>query len=517
MRKNTYQAILMLITAAAMISGCAPSLSAPMGTPALQAYEMTEVPSEGSYPSTGGLEPPNDQPYADMFFEDYGVNPFIDTEDDHLSTFAVDVDTGSYTIMRRYVTDGYLPPDESVRVEEYINYFEQEYVPPNEGAFAIHLEGSPSPFGGERYHLVRVGLQGYTIPPEMRKDAILTFVIDVSGSMDMESRLELVKRTLRLLVEELRPTDQVGIVVYANRAYTVLEHTSAAETNHILAAIDRLRPEGSTYAEEGLVLGYQLAAAAFDPEASNRVILCSDGVANVGRTGPDSILEQIREYSDQGITLTTVGFGMGNYNDVLMEQLANNGDGQYAYVDTIDEAERLFVEDLTSTLQIIARDAKVQVDFNPQVVSRYRLIGYENRAVDDEDFRDDQVDAGEIGAGHSVTALYEIKFFEDAPATEVAMTVYIRYQDPDSGKVSESSSSIALADFDPTFQDTSLRFQLDAIVAEYAEILRESYWAQDSTLEDVLIQIRRIAEYMPSDPDVIEFAWLVERAANLAE
>jgi Ca-activated chloride channel family protein len=208
---------------------------------------------------------------------------------------------------------------------------------------------------------------------------------------------------------------------------------------------------------------------------------------------------------------------MGNYNDILMEQLANNGDGQYAYVDTLDEAERLFVEDLTSTLQIIARDAKVQVDFNPQVVSRYRLIGYENRAVDDEDFRDDEVDAGEIGAGHSVTALYELKFFQDAPAAETAMTVYIRYEDPDSGKVSEISSSIAQADFAPTFQDTSLRFQLDAIVAEYAEILRDSYWAQDSTLEAVLLQIRRIAEYLPYDADVVEFADLVARASILAE
>jgi Ca-activated chloride channel family protein len=458
-----------------------------------------------------------------MFFEEYGVNPFIDTEDDHFSTFAVDVDTGSYTIMRRYVGDGYLPPDEAVRVEEYVNYFDQEYELPfeSEGAFAIHLEGAPSPYGGERYHLVRVGLQGYEVPPEARKDVVLTFVIDVSGSMDRENRLELVKDALWLLVEELRPTDQVGIVVYGSRAHVVLEHTPVEDSRHIMRAIDRLQPEGSTNAEEGLVLGYRQASEAFDPEATNRVILCSDGVANVGRTGPNSILEQIRDYARRGIYLTTMGFGMGNYNDVLMEQLADSGDGFYAYVDTLKEAERVFVHDLTSTLQVIARDAKVQVDVNPAVVSRYRLIGYENRDVADEDFRNDEVDAGEIGVGHSVTALYELKFHTEIPEQESmfepALTVYVRYEDPDSGAVTEIVRSIARADFAPSFKETSIRFQLDAVVAEYAEILRESYWARESSLEDVAWEARRIAEYLPQDADVVEFASLVERASRIAE
>jgi len=474
---------------------------------------------DGAYPSTGGLVPPNDQPYPDVFFEEYGVNPFIDTEDDHFSTFAVDVDTASYTVMRRYVTDGYLPPDESVRVEEYVNYFEQEYAPPTEGegAFAIHLEGAPSPYSGERYYLVRVGLKGYEIPAESRPDAVLTFVIDVSGSMDMENRLGLVKQALRLLVEQLRPTDRVGIVVYGSSGRVVLEHTPVAESEQILRAIEQLRPEGATNAEEGLLIGYRMAQMAFDAEAINRVILCSDGVANVGRTGPDAILEQIREYAQQDIYLTTVGFGMGNYNDILMEQLADNGDGFYAYVDTLKEAERVFVHDLTSTLQVIARDAKVQVDFNPAVVSRYRLIGYENRDVADEDFRNDEVDAGEIGVGHSVTALYEVKFHPEAAMTEPAMTVYLRYEEPDTGEVVELSRAIAWADFAPAFQEASIRFQLDAVVAEYAEILRESYWAKGSSLEDVLLQARRIAEYLPHDPDVAEFVRLVEQATQLAQ
>ena len=545
---RTRLTLTVLVAVAVLIAGCAPKAPTLEMVEATRTVEVEEeaiaveemaflapaptaapASADGPYPSTGGLVPPNDQPYADVFFEEYGVNPFIDTEDDHLSTFAVDVDTASYTVMRRYVGDGYLPPDESVRVEEYVNYFEQDYEPPHgiegEGAlrpgsgqaFAIHLEGAPSLYGGERYYLVRTGLQGYEIPPEARKDVVLTFVIDVSGSMDYENRLELAKDALWLLVEELRPTDQVGIVVYGSRAHVVLEHTPVENSRRILRAIDRLQPEGSTNAEQGLVMGYRLAAEAFDPEAINRVILCSDGVANVGNTGPDSILEQIHDYAERSIYLTTVGFGMGNYNDVLMEQLADNGDGFYAYVDTLKEAERVFVHDLTSTLQVIARDAKVQVDFNPAVVSRYRLIGYENRDMADEDFRNDEVDAGEIGVGHSVTALYEIKFHPEVPESEAAMTVYVRYEDPDTGEVNEIPRSIARADFAPAFKEASIRFQLDAVVAEYAEILRESYWARDSSLEDVAWEARRIAEYLPHDPDVVEFVSLVERASRISQ
>ncbi|HDQ72934.1 MAG TPA: DUF3520 domain-containing protein [Chloroflexi bacterium] len=483
-----------------------------------QARSTAPPPNDGPYPSTGGLVPPNDEPYADTFYEHYGVNPFIDTEDDHLSTFAVDVDTASYTIMRRYLRDGYLPPKDSVRVEEYVNFFEQDYEPParRDGAFAMHLEGAPSRYGNERHYLVRVGIKGYEIPPEARKDVNLTFVIDVSGSMSMENRLALVKDALWMLVEELRPTDRVGIVIYGSQGRVILEPTFVGDgKRHILRAIDGLVAGGSTYAEEGLILGYRIAAEAFDPQVTNRVILCSDGVANVGHTGPNSILEQIRDYADRGIYLTTVGFGMGNYNDVLMEQLANNGDGFYAYVDTLKEAERVFVKDLTSTLQVIARDAKIQVDFNPAVVQSYRLIGYENRDVADEDFRNDDVDAGEVGPGHSVTALYEIKFHAEASRREPALTARVRYEDPDLGEVIEIARSIAWENFAPSFKATSARFQWAAVVAEYAEILRESYWARESGLEDVLWEARRVAEYLPHDEDVAEFVRLAEQANGI--
>ena len=497
-------------------------------TKPLPSMTATPSPTRGVpvVPVHGGEELPNDEPYDSMFFEGYGVNPFIDTEDDPLSTFAMDVDTASYSIARRYIGEGHLPPKDAIRVEEFVNYFDVSYPDPEEGqgAFAVHLEGAPSVFGGERYYLLRVGIQGRHIHVEDRKDAVLTFVIDVSGSMDRENRLGLVKRSLRLLVDQLGPRDKVGIVVYGDRARTVLQPTSARNRDKILRAIDGLRSNGSTYAEEGLREGYRMANRAFQQGAINRVILCSDGVANVGRTGADSILKVISEYAGREITLSTVGFGLGNYNDVLMEQLADKGNGNYAYVDTLEEAERIFVENLTGTLQVIARDSKIQVEFDPAIVSRYRLLGYENRAVADEDFRDDTVDAGEVGAGHQVTALYEVKFHPDASERDLsgcALTVRIRYQDPDSLLVHEVAREMWRADFRASAADTSPSFRLMAAVAEYAEILRGSYWAQESQLEDVLDLARSAAseldEYEDLEDDVREFIWLVSQANELVE
>ena len=458
------------------------------------------------------MTPPNSAAYNDVFFKNYGTNPFIDTEDDHFSTFGMDVDTASYSVTRRYLREGHLPPSEAVRVEEFINAFDYNYVPPSGEAFAVHIEGAPSQFGdGKRLQLLRIGIQGRTILDENRKDAMLTFVIDVSGSMAMENRLGLVKRTLTLLVEQLRPGDKVAIVVYGSRARTVLPHTGVKGREEILEAIHSLEPDGSTNAEEGLRLGYKLASRNARVGHINRVILCSDGVANVGETGSDAILKKIRAHVEEGITLTTVGFGMDNFNDVLMEQLANNGNGSYAYVDTLSEAKRVFVENLTGTLQLIAKDAKVQVDFNPQVVSRFRLIGYENRRLDHEDFRDDKADGGEIGAGHSVTALYEIKLHKGA--TGKLATVFIRHEDPDSGRISEINEEIFTTNLNGTFEEASADFQLAATVAEFAEILRESFWAKKGSLEAVSQIIESIAPEIRNE-QVDELRHLVKKATR---
>ena len=491
-----------------------PGNPGPPGEPGAPAPVQGQfVTAQEGFNAIGGSATVNDAAYDLTFFKHHGVNPFIDTEDDHLSTFAIDVDTASYTVARRFLFDGNMPHPDSVRVEEFINYFDQEYEPPADDAFAIHVDGSPSPFGGEKHWMMRVGLQGKTVAEDDRQNATLIFAIDVSGSMGREDRLGLVKKSLNLLVDQLRPSDEVGIVIYGDRGSVLLEPTDGGEKSTILQAIDRLNPGGSTYVEEGLTLAYRMAAEQVQPGRIARVMLLSDGVGNVGRTGSDSILRQIRSYVDDGVTLTTVGFGMGNYNDILMEQLANDGDGTYHYVDTLTEARRVFVDNLVGTLQNIAKDTKIQVDFNPEVVRSYRLLGYENRAVKDEQFRDDTVDAGEVGAGHNVTALYEMKLHDDADGT--LATVRVRYEDPDSGDVSEIESSFQRSDLINEFEETSPRFQLSAVVAEYAEILRESFWAEEGSLGKVAVEATRVLSLLPEDSDVAEFAALATQAERI--
>ena len=486
-------------------------------------------------PTTGGSTLPNDQVYDSMYFEHYGVNPFIPTDEDSLSTFAVDVDAASYTVARRYIDLGHLPPKEAVRVEEFVNYFRQDYPDFTDTDFRILVEGAPSAFR-KGYGLLRIGLKARVVEDRDRRPANLTFVIDCSGSMHREDRLELVKQALHVLIGRLRPDDTIGIVTYQTSGQVLLEPTSVDAQNgdlgelrddrntgrgRILDAIDRLRPDGSTNAEEGLRLGYDMARAHFRSDAINRIVLCTDGVANEGVTGADAILERVRREADKGIDLTAIGFGMGNYNDVLLEQLADKGDGNYYYVDRLDEAERIFVEKLTGTIQTIAKDAKVQVQFDPRLVLRYRLLGFENRDVADRDFRNNKVDAGEIGAGHAVTALYEIKLADRVESGPIA-TVRLRYarppQDADGAPdVREIESTFDAADLRSSVDRASPRFRLDAAVAEFAEILRRSFWAKEHRIADVLPLARRAAEEMRDDPDVREFARIVEKAADLSD
>jgi Ca-activated chloride channel family protein len=457
--------------------------------------------------------PEYEPPYPDMFFEDYGVNPFIDTEDDNLSTFATDVDTGSYTLARSYLNQGSLPPEDAIRVEEFVNFFPQGYqLPSSRETFSIQVDGAPTPFTEtDRYQVIRVGVQGYDVPKSDRKDAALTFVIDVSGSMSSGDRLGIVQDSLALLVEQLRSSDTVAIVAYTDTAWVVLEPTSARHEEEILNAIYSLYPMASTNAEAGLIQGYRLANRSYLANGINRVILCSDGVANVGNTGPGSIWESIEDYASEGITLTSIGVGLGNYNDELMEQLADHGEGFYAYVDTHEEAERLFVHDLVSTLQVIALDAKIQVEFNEDVVSRYRLIGFENRAVADEDFRDNKVDAAEIGAGHSVTALYEIKLHSGASG-EIA-TVHLRWQNPDTYRVEEISETFTSRELENSFRRADEYFQMDVLVAEFAEILRDSYWAEDSSFAEVYDYAHSLSNRLEL-AEFYEFIELVEIASQ---
>lgn len=465
------------------------------------------------------VSPPNTIPPTPsaMQFDNPGTNPFLDTADDNLSTFAMDVDTGSYTVARNYLlTQNQYPPEDAIRPEEFVNYFDPSYDSPGgDAAFAIYLDAAPAPFGYDGHYLMRVGIQGKYIAPEDRDPVLLIFVIDVSGSMDMENRLGLVKESLALLTGELREDDRVGIVVYSDRSRAVLNPTPASETEAILAAINALQPEGSTNVEDGLRLGYDMAQENQRDGENTRVIVLSDGVANVGNTGPDAILRTIRSGVEDDITLSTIGFGMGNYNDVLMEQLANDGNGNYYYVDTLREARRVFVHNLTSTLQVIGYDAKIQVEFNPNVTDRYRLIGYENRAIADQDFRNDTVDAGEVGAGHSITALYELALQDSLECGGCTVaTVRIRYEDADTREVVEMERSITTNDLLSDINDAPASFRLQAGVAEFAELLRGSFWAEDGTYSAVLNLIEPVQETMPNDEDLNELVELVALAVR---
>lgn len=447
----------------------------------------------------------------DTFFEDYGVNPYVITAVDNQSTFSLDVDTGSYAIARHTINEGLMPSPAAIRVEEFVNAFDQGYLSPPESGFAVYADGAPSPFHNDGTHFLRIGVQGYDVDEEFRPAAALTFVIDVSGSMSAENRLGLAKRSLELLVERMRADDTIAIVVYGTEARVVLNPTNGSDKPTILNAIYSLETEGSTNLEGGLLLGYELANLAYKPGGINRVILASDGVANVGATGPNSIVTQIRGFADSGIQLTTIGFGLGNFNDVMMEQLADQGDGTYAYIDTLDEAERLFVDELMSTLQTIALDAKIQVTFDPNVVAQYRLIGYENRAIADQDFRNDEIDAAEFGAGHTAVAIYAVQFVPGAQGR--IATVNLRWQDPQTRRVNEISGVFGTEDLSASFETAASHFQLTVLASQFAELLRQSYWADDLTYSELRIWADRLASQM-NTAEAIELAGLIRTVAR---
>ena len=465
---------------------------------------------------------PAASPYGGVTFENPGINPITDTDEDRDSTFAMDVDTASYLIARRFADDGNLPDPASVRVEEWVNAFDQGYAPPDDDTFAIHVDGGPSPFLDEDELLLRIGIKARESSERARPDAALTFVIDTSGSMRREDRLELVKDSLRKLVLSLGSGDSIAVVTFGDEARVVLPPTRATDENAILDAINALQPGGSTNLEAGLRLGYSLAREAFlgDGDGINRIVLASDGVANVGLTDADGILRQVADDAASGIELVAIGVGMGNYNDALLEQLADRGDGFYAYVNGLDEARRLFREDLVGTLQTVALDAKVQVSFDPDVVAEYRLLGYENRAIADDQFRDPGVDAGAIGAGHAVTALYAIRLRGD-PADDgdgaSLGSVRLRWTDPGNQRESKLSRDLDTSDLVGSFRATAPELQLDTIVAAAAEFLRESPYAEAFDLRDVLEVANESVDGLPQTEQTHQFLGFLDALVEIED
>lgn len=452
----------------------------------------------------------------DRGFVNYGVNQMIQTADDHLSTFGADVDTASYTIARRMLNERQLPPADSVRVEEYVNYFRYSYPDPDEGAFGVHMEAAPSPFMADANRkILRIGVQGKRATRSTRKPVHLTFLVDVSGSMFGPDRLDLAKKSLKILTQNLGEEDTIAISTYASDAKKFLDPTSVTNRQVILDAIDRLEARGSTSMEDGLGLAYSLAMESFQKGHVNRVIVLSDGDANVGATSHTATLHSIESYVKQGITLSTIGFGMGNYRDDMMEQLANKGNGNNYYIDSEDEARKVFGEQIDGTLQVIAKDMKIQVEFEPAAILSYRLLGYENRDIADEDFRNDAVDAGDVGAGHTVTALYEVVL---SPAAlqgkfEKYATVRIRHKEPEGDSAREWAFPFTAGQVHPALADSSKDFQFAVAVAGFAEILRHSPYATD--LNFALIDELARAASRPDQKMRQEFIGLVQKARQL--
>lgn len=445
-------------------------------------------------------------------FTDYGTGARVLAADDPLSTLSIDVDTGSYTIARRKLAEGVLPPPEAVRVEEFVNYLPYGYAPPSDDApVAVHLEAAPHPFEAGRA-LLRVGLKAREIPADDRKPVHLTFLVDVSGSMQGPDRLGLAKQALRYLVDQLGPEDSVAMATYAGSTRIALEPTPVTRRAVIHEAIEGLDAGGSTAMNSGIALAYELARRTKLAGCENRVVLLSDGDANVGPSSFEENLATIANWAGQGITLSTVGFGTGNLKDTLMEQLADKGDGNYSYVDSFDEAKRVFGQNLAGTVHTVARDVKIQVAFEPASVIAWRLVGYENRDIADVAFRDDKVDAGELGSGHSVTALYEL-LLTDHPADALA-TVRFRAKPPgDDAPAREWATSIATSAVLPTFTAASPATRIAVGAATFAELLRHSPYVGEATYSDVAALID--AAKRPGVPEDAALAELVRRADAL--
>ncbi|WP_226894654.1 vWA domain-containing protein [Luteolibacter marinus] len=447
-------------------------------------------------------------------YDYFGDNPFFSPQQKPLSTFSIDVDTASYSNVRRMIKSGSRVPVDATRIEEFLNYFTYDYAPPATGEagkpvegppFSANIEAASTPWA-PAHRLVRIGLKGYENDWETRPPSNLVFLLDVSGSMGSDNKLPLVKESLRLLVRRLDERDRISIVVYAGNSGLVLPPTPANKRKKILRAIDQLEAGGSTNGGEGISLAYKTAREHFNQLGNNRVILCTDGDFNVGTTDQSALVKRVEEQGRTGVYLTVLGFGMGNLKDDMLEILSNKGNGNYAYVDSREEARKVFVQGVSGTLVTIAKDVKIQVEFNPAKVGAYRLIGYENRLLEAQDFDDDTKDAGEIGAGHSVTAFYEVipagmeagmlkrisplKYQKVEPRAETPgagdelFTLKLRYKEPEAGK--SRLMTIPFTDAGGGFADASVDFRFASSVASFGMILRDSDFRGDATLPAVI-------------------------------
>ena len=445
-------------------------------------------------------------PEPEFNTEDYDhitENRFLETTVNPLSTFSIDVDGASYSNVRRYLQGGHLPPAGAVRVEELFNYFHYDYPQPKgEAPFSINTEIADCPWNKEN-KLVMIGLQGKTIPVDDLPPSNIVFLIDVSGSMQYENKLPLVKSSIKLLIEQLREEDHVSMVVYAGNAGLVLPSTSGSNKQKIRNAVNELEAGGSTAGGAGIKLAYKIAKQNFIKKGNNRVILCTDGDFNVGLSSDASLVELIEKERESGVFLTVLGYGMGNYKDNKMQQLADKGNGNHAYIDNIDEAKKVLVNEFGGTLFTIAKDVKLQVEFNPAKVQGYRLIGYENRILNKEDFNNDKKDAGDIGSGHTVTALYELipagvksdfiiktdplKYSKSEKGTldhdDELMNIKFRYKKPDGDK----SFLIVHAVNDRHVAETSDNFRFVAAVAQFGMLLTNSEFKQSASFEKVRV------------------------------
>ncbi len=455
---------------------------------------------------------PAAEPGGTEQYTDYGVNPAVDPAKDALSTFAIDVDTASYSIARSKLTRNQLPPFQSVRAEEFLNYFNYGYGAPQNRPFNVHLHAAPSPYQ-RGHHILRVGLQAKQLTRAERTNVHLVYLVDTSGSMRRPEKIGLAKKSLKLLTRELKPGDTVALCTYAGSTRVVLPPTGANQQRLILHAIDQLSAGGGTAMSSGLEGAYGLAQRTLVKGHVNRVIVLSDGDANIGRTNHQAILKRIGHFKDMGITMSTVGFGRGNYKDTMMEQLANQGDGNYAYIDTEAEARRVFGEQLNGMLEVVARDVKIQVQFDPRVVQTYRLIGYENRDVADRDFRNDQVDAGEIGAGHNVTALYDVVLKAQPAPGRSPVVVRLRHKQPTgSNKATEMAVKLQPHQVSASFAAAPKNLRFATAVAGFAEILRRSPHARSWSLD----RVERIATQASwGQAEQREFIDLVNRSKRL--